>query len=80
MNGAAVTIAIERTTKFVLITTVNARPRTASGAPRWTSSTLITNAAPLPMPENAIAPAATQMFGETATTSVAAAISIRASG
>ena len=37
--------------KFVLMSTVKARPRSGSGAPRWTSSALQTTAAPFPAPE-----------------------------
>src|SRR5919204_634006 len=33
--------------------TVNARPRTSSGAPRWTSSELHSTAPPFPMPPSA---------------------------
>ena len=40
VNGPATTIASPSTAKFVLMMTVKTRPRTSSGAPRWTSSEL----------------------------------------
>ena len=51
---------------FELISTANARPRSSSGAPRWTSSALQTTAEPLPHPSTTTQAAATQTFGATA--------------
>ena len=66
VSGPAASIARPRTTKFVLMITVKARPRSRSGALRWTSVMLATTATPLPSPETTIAAAATQMLGATA--------------
>ena len=45
---------------------VSARPRTASGAPRWTIVMFWTIAIALPTPHTTIATTPTQMFGATA--------------
>src|SRR3954447_12392219 len=80
MNGPAVSIASESITKLELMITVNARPRTASGAPRWMSRTFVTKAAPLPSPDRTMAADATQTFGDSATRSEADAIAASARG
>src|SRR5215470_10955039 len=53
-------------TKFVLMINVNARPRTSSLAPRWTSSALQTPVTPLPIPATSRQIAPIQTFGLTA--------------
>ena len=55
--------------------TVKARPRSSSGAPRWTSSALQTTAAPLPSPRATTQRGATQTFGATAAAPTPSAIS-----
>ena len=49
-----------------LMITVKARPRTRSGAPRWTSVMFATTAPPFPKPTSTIAATPTQTFGATA--------------
>jgi len=60
--------------KLELISTANARPRSASGAPRWTSSELQTIAEPFPQPETTAHAEATQTFGDAAAPAIPAAI------
>ena len=62
-------------TAVELMSTVNARPRSASGAPRCTSSALQTTVAPLPAPETTTQIAATQTLGEIAASPAPTAIS-----
>ncbi len=50
----------------MLIAIVNARPRSASGTPRWISRTLYSAAAPFPMPASDDGRRAIQTFGATA--------------
>ena len=59
---------------MTLIRTVKARPRTRSGAPRWTSVMFATTAPPFPKPISAIAAIPTHTFGATAAQAVPTAM------
>ena len=61
-------------TAVELMSTLKARPRSASGAPRWTRRALQTTVAPFPTPKTAAKAAATQTSGEIAASAVPSAI------
>src|SRR5918912_218600 len=70
----AATIPAPSDTAVELISTVNVRPRSSSGAPRCTRSALQTTVEPFPAPETTTHTAATHTLGETAARAVPTAI------
>src|SRR5438445_4780694 len=75
VSQPATTIPVVTKATFVLIIIANARPRRASGAPRWTSSALQTIAEPFPQPATITEADATQTFGAAAAPPIPSAIS-----
>ena len=66
VSQPAITIPAVTKATFVLISIAKARPRSASGAPRWTSSELQTIAEPFPQPATITEADATHTFGAAA--------------